>query len=566
MDRLTLVRMVGIFVGVPILVALSRYVFSALGLRGDSVWVTSIAVCIVLFGAAAFYLSRREHEMFREERRIASDRVAAEARYRLLADNAVDVIAHLRGNEVVWISPSVEQAFGWPAEQWIGTDVSLRMHPDDLDTVTAALRRIIRGEAALARHRIATSDGGYHWVDGRGKAFIDADGTVDGVIVAVRVVDEQVRAEQHLKAEKHRFEEVVNSSSSAISVRDLQHRFTLVNDAFCQMFGYETVSEVIGRLESEILPPDVLERSERARVGLMAGARFREDESIQLGTETISVVTQRFPLHDSAGEVAGLVTIRTDITHRKKALQEMAERNRWRDRIEAAIADGNLLVYSQPIVDISTRETVQEELLARLRVAETGEILPPSEFIPQCERHYLMPVVDRYMIEQALVLARRGRQVSVNITGQSIGDAAAMNEILQMLTAAAPQVADKVIFEITETTAVASPDIAKAFSRRMRDLGYRVTLDDFGTGYGTFTELRHLALYSLKIDQSFVKDMLEDPDDERVVTTIISVARAYGLATVAEGVESEAVLEKLAELRADRAQGHLLGEPMPIAR
>ena len=98
----------------------------------------------------------------------------------------------------------------------------------------------------------------------------------------------------------------------------------------------------------------------------------------------------------------------------------------------------------------------------------------------------------------------------------------------------------------------------------MRNLGCRVALDDFGTGYGAFTELRHLDLYSLKIDISFVQNMLEEPGDERAVSTILLVARIYGLLTVAEGVETETVLERLAELGVDRAQGYLFGEPQQI--
>ncbi len=564
MDRLTLVRMVGLFVGFPLLVGISRQVFLGLGLRGDTVWVVSIAVCILVLGLAAFSLSRLEQKELREKEQIGSQHAAAEVRYRLLADNAVDVIAHLRGNEVVWVSPSVEPAFGWPVEHWIGTDVSLRMHPDDLDTVSAALRKVIRGESALARHRIATADGGYRWVDGLGRPFVDADGNVDGVIVAVRVVEEQVRAEQQLKAEKQRFEAVVENAPSAISVRDLQDRFTLVNDAFCQLFGQRSMADVIGRTEDEVLPPDVLERSRLARIRLLAGDGSLEEESIHSGAEAISVMTQRFPLRGAGGAITELVTIRTDITHSKKALQEIAERNLWHDRIAAAIADGRLSVYSQPIVDIATRATVAEELLVRLQDAQTTQILPPDQFLPHCERHNLMPMIDRYMLRHAIELARTGRQVSVNISGQTIGDAAAMDGILQTLTTAGPEAADKIIFEITETTAVATPAMAKAFSTGMRRLGCRVVLDDFGTGYGTFTELRHLALHSLKIDQSFVRNILEDRDDERVVNTIISVARDYGLTTVAEGVESEPVLAKLAELGAERAQGYLFGRPRPI--
>lgn len=108
-------------------------------------------------------------------------------------------------------------------------------------------------------------------------------------------------------------------------------------------------------------------------------------------------------------------------------------------------------------------------------------------------------------------------------------------DIFQTLTDAGPDVTGRILFEITETTALASPTIAKAFSLGMRALGCRVALDDFGTGYGTFTELRHLDLDELKIDQSFVRDMLSNPDDNGIVNTIAFVAREYGLTTVAEG-------------------------------
>jgi len=236
----------------------------------------------------------------------------------------------------------------------------------------------------------------------------------------------------------------------------------------------------------------------------------------------------------------------------------------WEERIRTAMSDGRLLVYSQPIVDIATRETVDEELLVRLRDFETEEILAPCDFLPQCEQHGLMPVIDRYMVGRAIELARMGRRVSVNITGDTIGDPAVMRDIIQSLSAAGPAVTDNIMFEITETTALASPAVAQTFSGHMRDLGCRVALDDFGTGYGSFTELRVLHLCALKIDQSFVKNMLCDQDDERSVNTIAYVARAYGLTTIAEGVETAETLEKLAELGIDRVQGYFFGKPTPV--
>lgn len=504
-------------------------------------------------------------EMKRQERELrdadAYQRLADQ--YRILADNAVDVVAHIHGQFITWISPSAEAAFGWPIAQWIGMDFGPRIHPDDLEAVGAALQEVAEGESAAVRCRVATADGGYRWVEARGKPYIDARGDTDGMIFAVRMIDDQVQAEAQARDEKHRFEAVVANAPSAISVSDLQHRYTMVNETFCQLFGQKSVADVIGRSDDEILPPDVLQRSRRtaATVRRLRGETSREEESIQCGSENISLVTQQFSIRNSAGAVTELVTIRTDVTHRRKADEQAAERTLWEERIGAAIDDGGLLVYSQPIVDIATRETVGEELLVRLRAPDSEKIVPPSEFLPQCHRHGLMPVIDQYMIERAIDLARTGRQVSVNITGDTISDETAMREVLEALTTAGPAIASKIMFEITETAAQAAPATAWAFSLGVRNLGCRVALDDFGTGYGTFTELRHLELDTLKIDLSFVKNMLEDHDDQRVVNTIIFIAREYGLTTVAEGVETQEVLERLAELGADRAQGYLFAKP-----
>ncbi|MCH9701899.1 MAG: EAL domain-containing protein [Actinomycetia bacterium] len=563
-DKWTLVRMAAVLAGPPILIGLLRIGFLQLGVSDDAAWVLSIAVSTVLVGVATFYLSQREQKLLIEKEGLSRRGAEAESRYRLLADNAVDVIVHIRGTRIEWVSPSAEAAFGWPRELWTGAEFDSGVHPGDLTAVEAALQAVTRGNSDVVRCRVTAAGGGYRWTEAHGKPYIDAEGNTDGVIFALRVVDQQVRVQQQLNDQKERFESVVGRTPSAISVRDPQHRYTMVNEAFCELFGQKSVEDVIGRTQDSILPPDVLDRSRRAADRLMNGESFVEEESITKGHKDISVITQRFPLRNAAGTVTELVTIRTDITHRKKIEQETAEQARWQERIGTAIGDGRLMVYSQPIVDITTGEPVEEELLVRLRAVGSDEVMPPSAFLPQCERHGLMPLIDRYMVGRAIELAHTGRHVSVNITGQTIADATTMGSILEALTIAGPEITDKIAFEITETTALASPAIARAFSESMRDRGCRVALDDFGTGYGTFTELRHLALHTLKIDLSFVQKMLEDREDERVVATIVLVARTYGLTTTAEGVESQEVLERLAELGANRAQGFLFGKPKPV--
>jgi EAL domain-containing protein (putative c-di-GMP-specific phosphodiesterase class I) len=119
----------------------------------------------------------------------------------------------------------------------------------------------------------------------------------------------------------------------------------------------------------------------------------------------------------------------------------------------------------------------------------------------------------------------------------------------------------RISFEVTEHAALASIQIAERFSDDMRLLGCRLALDDFGTGFGTFTDLRRLALHSLKIDISFVRGLPENRRDESVVKMIIHIAKEVGLVTTAEGVGDAATLARLIELGADQVQGYLIARP-----
>ncbi|WP_099023229.1 ATP-binding protein [Mycolicibacterium palauense] len=212
-DRRMLVRLVVTFILVPIWVAIWRLLLLAFGLRGDAVWVLSVALATLILGMPFFVISRRVQKLVTdqlvqtskraeaEHQRAEAEHARAEAvqRYRLLADNAVDVVVHLRGREPVWISPSAEAAFGWPAQQWIGVDFVPRIHPDDLDGVFAALAKNAQGKPAVERFRVATASGDYRWVEGHGKPYTDVEGNVDGVIVALRIIDTQVEVELELQ-------------------------------------------------------------------------------------------------------------------------------------------------------------------------------------------------------------------------------------------------------------------------------------------------------------------------------------------------------------------------------
>ncbi|MCH9729504.1 MAG: response regulator [Actinomycetia bacterium] len=212
-DRRVLATVVTTFAVLPIWVAAWRTLFLAVGLQGDAAWVLSLALTALLLGASSFFITRNVQQLLidklaqsrqraeAEHQRAEAEHQRAEAdeRYRILAENSIDVVVHLRGSEPVWVSPSIEPAFGWTPQKWIGADFSPRIHPDDLDTVFGALAEIAQGKTAVARFRIATADGGHRWAEGHGKPYIDVEGNTDGVIVAVRIIEAQVAVERELQ-------------------------------------------------------------------------------------------------------------------------------------------------------------------------------------------------------------------------------------------------------------------------------------------------------------------------------------------------------------------------------
>jgi EAL domain-containing protein (putative c-di-GMP-specific phosphodiesterase class I) len=192
--------------------------------------------------------------------------------------------------------------------------------------------------------------------------------------------------------------------------------------------------------------------------------------------------------------------------------------------------------------------------------AEGAELRQPSAFLPAAERYGLIQMIDVWMVKQAVSLAPNFAS-EVNLSAVSLCDPAARHEIVALLRAA-PGAARRIVFEITETAAAAHLQAACEFAAELAGLGCGLALDDFGTGFGSFTYLRKLPLRYLKIDSSFVLDLVHSRDDRRVVRSIIGIADQFDLRTIAEGVEDEPTLELLRELGADYAQGFHLGRPV----
>jgi diguanylate cyclase (GGDEF)-like protein/PAS domain S-box-containing protein len=258
-DGRTLVRMVGVLAGLPIVVGLSRLAFLTLGLPQDAAWALAISVSTIAVGVAMFYLGQREQRLLIDRERLSRERADAEARYRILADNAVDTVVRLDGATVTWISPSVEAAFGDPPSQWIGSDFSHRIHPDDRDLIVVGSQRMTGDEAPVERFRVCVAGGGYCWVDCRCKPYLDADGRADGVIAALRVVDDQVEAERRLER-LARFDGLTGLANRAEAIGRLEAALegpstpgSYVGILFCDVDDFKDINDTYGHSVGDLV-------------------------------------------------------------------------------------------------------------------------------------------------------------------------------------------------------------------------------------------------------------------------------------------------------------------------
>jgi len=243
----------------------------------------------------------------------------------------------------------------------------------------------------------------------------------------------------------------------------------------------------------------------------------------------------------------------------------------WVSRVTRAAEDNRLELYFQPIVPLNgDGGRPFHELTVRLRDAE-GSLVPPSEFIPAAERYNVMSVIDRWVMGQAIALLIERRErgvplplVAVNLSGTSLNEQSFVDFVLQSV--AEPAIARALCFEITETTAVTSLANARYLMSELKGRGCRFALDDFGSGVSSFVYLKTLPVDFLKIDGQFISHITQDPVNRSMVEAISKVGRALGIATVAECVESAAVLAELRRIGVDFAQGFHLAPPLPIAQ
>ena len=240
--------------------------------------------------------------------------------------------------------------------------------------------------------------------------------------------------------------------------------------------------------------------------------------------------------------------------------------------LRSAITDGRLHLCAQLLLPLGNAGLKPHfELLLRMRDV-TGDTVGPSHFMSAAQRYQLMPEIDRWVVTEALrllrphaaLLASSGIVFTINCDGQSLKDGAFTEFLVAEVTASGITPA-ALCFELTESAAVGNLAHAETLMRQLRKLGCGIALDDFGTGQSSLAYLRSLPISILKIDGSFVRDVLKDAKAESTIQVIAQLARGMSLTTVAEYVETDEIRMRLAALGVDYGQGFAIGQPTAIA-
>jgi diguanylate cyclase (GGDEF)-like protein len=250
--------------------------------------------------------------------------------------------------------------------------------------------------------------------------------------------------------------------------------------------------------------------------------------------------------------------------YRHSMSERVADRLSLENQLRAAIARREFVLHYQPQVDVDTRRVAALEALVRWRSPERGLVMP-MEFIPLLEETGMILEVGRWALRQALedqrLWAAQGLEVprvAVNVSAMQLRQRDFVDSVREALDGRYG-----VDIEITESRIMEQIDANIEKLRQLRSLGVRIAIDDFGTGYSSLAYLARLPVHTLKIDRGFIHRMLKDDETMAVVQTIIALAQSLNLATVAEGVESEAQADILALLRCEQMQGHLIGRARP---
>jgi diguanylate cyclase (GGDEF)-like protein/PAS domain S-box-containing protein len=565
-------------------------------------------------------------ERKRAEQQFYAQKERAEVTLQSIADA---VITTDRSGTVDYINPVAEKLTGWPAAEACGRNVAeiVKLVKDGgqeigEDPVAAALAS---GEPIhLADQTTLVSRRGLELpIQATVAPIRDRSGRTAGTVIVFSDVSRERRMKRLLSYQaahdaltglinRREFESRLNSAiESARADRSSRHamiyvdldQFKVVNDTCGHPAGDQLLRQVTGLLQTRVRANDVLARLGGDEFGVLL-EHCTPDQALRIADSLRQAIRDlRFQWGTSTMQIGASIGI-VEIDHRTETVATLLSaadiacysakdggRNRvqvydpasasarhremrWMARLTNARDEGRLDIVYQPIVRVAQSADARPhyELLLRLH-DENGSVVLPDEFIPAAERYNLMPSLDRWVIEKVLrdyvPSTRDGVEepaftVAINLSGTTLSDPSFLEFLIDALEAHEPT-PGVLCFEVTETAAITNLGHASYLMREIASRGCLIALDDFGSGLSSFNYLRQLPVNYLKIDGNFVQNVASDPIDRSMVEAIVQIGRAIGIETVAERVETPAVLDTLRRIGVGYAQGYLCGRPAPMS-
>jgi diguanylate cyclase (GGDEF)-like protein/PAS domain S-box-containing protein len=575
---------------------------------------------IAIENASLYHKAQQE---IRERKRVEETLRVSEERYALAAQGASDGIWDwdLRNNQIYY-SPRWKAMLGFQDED-ISQDPTewfSRVSKEDLEGLKLDISAHLNKTTSHFEneHRIVHKDGSTRWMLCRGLAVFNDEGLATRVAGSITDITEWKYAEQKLLHDAF-YDKLTGIPNRALFMDHLRlaverakrkddyayavlfldiDRFKDVNDIYGHLIGDKLLAEFAQLLEQRmrstdtvarfggdefvILLDDITSANNATQIAEWIQSELMtpfclEDRDIYISISTGIVLSDLE--YDNADDVLRDADIAMyDAKANGKSRYEMFEPNmriRVMDRLELendlrrAIDNEELDIHYQMIVSLQTGKIVGFEALVRWNHPIRGQ-LPPNLFIPIAEESGLIISIDRWVMKEACLQIKKWQlespsfkdlAISVNLSGNHFNESDLIEFVQQTLeeTELSP---DSLKLEITESTLLEKDDTTTNTLAKLQDLGVQIQIDDFGTGYSSLSYISNFPIDALKIDNSFVRSMMEDSNNLQIIKAIISLSNRLGVGVIAEGVESQNQLNQLKDLGCEYGQGFYVAIPM----
>ncbi|MBT77462.1 MAG: EAL domain-containing protein [Gammaproteobacteria bacterium] len=527
---------------------------------------------------------------------------------------------------IEYMNPVAEELTGWSVDDATGCsidEVFRGFHEETCEPLENPLAVAIRRNRAIKSVRptlLIRRDGNELYIESTASPIRNDCGDVSGGALVFHDVSEARELNRRLSyhashdiltglVNRREFENCLERALKSAKARETSYalcyldldQFKIINDSYGHNAGDALLSQLGALLKSKIRWRDTLARLGGDEFGLllesctledamntaeMLRAAIREfkfswdERSLSLGVSIGVVpitaenqdVATLLTAADSAAQAAKEAGRNRVYSYQEHDIDLMRRRRemQWAARINNALEDSRFELFRQTIQPLQKAEFgAHYELLLRMR-DENGALVSPDLFIVAAERYGITPNIDRWVVEHVfrwLVSEADERErlmmCSINLSGQSLTDDGFLPFVIQQFQRSGID-AEKICFEITETAAIASYAQASRFINALKELGCKFALDDFGTGLSSFGYLKHFPVDYLKIDGSFVKEILHDPIDREMVRSINEIGHLTGKQTIAEFAENSEIITMLKGMGIDYAQGYGVSEPQRI--